>query len=187
MLALYPTAPDLAGGERAQLACETALGATGLGPVAAAPASAGSAIDADFDLAVAILERLKIGLAEGGAFDTARVLAIWNGCFELLGRAMKGATDLDAWLLYSSLGALAVLVAEAAPMSELARALLASTVAAVEENPGLAVPVRCDLSSPFDALRAALTHERDLLGRLERAVAPAMGCTLGRYAPRGGG
>jgi hypothetical protein len=57
-------------------------------------------------------------------------------------------------------------------------------VAAVEANPAVTVAVRCDLSSPFDALRVALTHARDLNGRLERAVAPALGCTLGTYAPR---
>jgi hypothetical protein len=57
-------------------------------------------------------------------------------------------------------------------------------VAAVEANPGLAVPVRCDLGSPFDALRGALVRERDLGGRLERAVAASLGCTRGQYAPR---
>jgi len=183
MLALYTTAPGCTGDERALLAAEIALGATGLGPIAAAPNPAGAKGAPEFGLAVSIIERLKLGLEGSRELETARVLAIWNGCFTLLGGSMKGATDLEAWLLIANLGGLAAMIADAAPTSDLARALLASSVAAIEENPAVAVAVRCDLSSPFDALRAALTHERDLAGRLERAVADSVGCTRGRYAP----
>jgi hypothetical protein len=184
MLALYTSAPDCADDERALLAAEIALGATGLGPIAAAPNPAGAKGALEFGLAVSIIERLKLGLAGSGELETARVLAIWNGCFALLGGSMKGATDLDAWLLIANLGGLAAMIADAAPTSDLARAMLASAVTAIEANPAVIVAVRCDLSSPFDALRVALTHERDLLGRLERTAAPALGCTLGTYAPR---
>jgi hypothetical protein len=184
MLALYSSAPDCTGDERALLAAEIALGAAGLGPIAAAPAPAGAVAPRDFDLAASILERLRLGLAGEGVLETARLLAIWNGCFTLLGGAVKGATDLQAWTLFANLGGLAAVVGDAAPASDLARALLVSSVAAVEANPSITTAVRCDLASPFDALRAALTHERDLAGRLERAVAPALGCTRGKYAPR---
>jgi len=183
-LALYSSAPDCTDDERALLAAEIALGAAGLGPIAAEPAPAGAAGVVDFDLAVSIIERLKLGLAISKELETARLLAIWNGCFALLGGSMKGPTDVQAWTLFANLGGLAAMVSDAAPASDLARALLASSVAAVEANPMVTVAVRCDLSSPFDALRAALTHERDLNGRLERAVVKALGCTRGTYAPR---
>jgi hypothetical protein len=184
MLALYSSAPACADDEHSLLAAEIALGALGLGPIAAARPPAGARSAADFALAVSIIERLRFGLAGSDQLASARVLAVWNGCYALLDPSMKGATDFDSWLLYTNVGGLAVMVAEAAPASDLARALLASSVAAVEANPTLAVAVRCDLASPFDAQRVALTHERDLLGRLERAVAPAVGCSRGTYAPR---
>jgi hypothetical protein len=184
MLAIYPTAPDCADAERALLAAEIGLGAAGLGPLAAGSAASASGGAGDFDLGTAILERLRLGLAGAGAIETARLLAIWNGCFSLLGGSMRGPTDAQGWALYENLGGLAALVGKAAPDTALARALLASAVAAVEANPALTTAVRCDLGSPFDDLRTALTYDRDLLGRLERAVAQALGCTRGRYAPR---
>ncbi|MCK9462032.1 MAG: hypothetical protein M0R80_20570 [Proteobacteria bacterium] len=184
MLALYPTAPDCADGKRALLAAEIALGALGMGPVAAQPPPEGSKGASEAALAVAIVERLRLGLAGAEAFDGSRVLAVWNGCITLLGRSMRAPTDPDAWLLFVNLSGLAVLVTAAAPTSDLSRALLESSVTAVEANPGISVAVRCDLGSPFDELRAALTRARDLGGRLERAVAASLGCTRGQYAPR---
>ena len=184
MLAILSDLPSLLDEARSLLAAEIALGADGRGPYASTERRAGDGPQGPrTDLAIAILERLRSVIALEKELPAARVLVLWNGCFALLGGAMKGADDGQSWRLYMAVAGLAAAVEGAAPTSDLAEALLTSAVATVEANPLLAVAVRCDLSSPFDALRAALSRKRDLGARLERAVEKALGCSRGRYAP----
>jgi len=184
MLALLSNLNALLDDERSQLAAEIALGAAGHGPLAASNARKSDALPVErFDLAITVLERLRTALSAAKELSSPRVLAIWNGCYTLLGGAMKGADDYDSWRLYLNVGGLAVIVSDTTPGTDLADALLTSTVVAVETSPLLAVAVRCDLASPFDALRAAIVHKRALAARLERAVEKALACSRGRYAP----
>jgi hypothetical protein len=185
MLAILSDLPALRDEERATLCAEIALGATGRGPFATAEQRANDAEPkARTDLAIAILERLRAIIAGAAELQTARILTLWNGCFTLTGGAMTGADDLQSWRLYACVAGLAVAVEAIAPTSDLAEAVLSSAVAAVEASPLLSVAVRCDLSSPFDALRAALSRKRDLGARLERAVEKSLGCSRGQYAPK---
>jgi hypothetical protein len=163
---------------------EVALGALGQGPLAA-PGSKGTSVSNETrKVAVFALERVKIALAQPHvAFESSRILALWNGCSALMAGAFAAPDDALAWLLFDSLGDIAVVVQDAAPNSELSLLLLESVVVVLESNPEIAIAARCDLSSPFDNLKLALAYKRNLAGRLEMATSGAVGCTRGTYAP----
>jgi len=166
------------------LAVETALGAVGLGPLARSSPTGSAVGPASRDLAVAVLERLSTWARSSSAAPSpARLLDAWNGAYTLLGGSpvLQGAPD--AWRLYSAVGWLAVMAAESDPDAGLSGVLLDFAVGVVEGNESIVVAVRCDISSPFDRLRPAIARDRKLLGRLERAVASASGCSRGTYAP----
>lgn len=183
MLDLFAATPKLVDEERSLLVLESAIGATGPGPAGSPPRIEDAADGSRTELAISLLERLRFCLGGASEFSTGRVLAIWNGCFGLLRGEMKGSSEYRSWQLYLNVAGLAVIVSEAAPVSDLERALLSSTVAAVEASPLLAPAVRCDLSSPVDELRAALFRAPELNARFERAIEKALGCSRGRYAP----
>ena len=164
---------------------EVALGAIGHGSLARSTASLVHGSEASTTLATSALERLFLWTRTPDVtIDPGRLLDVWNGSYTLLGGSLKATDDLSAWRLFTSIGGLAVVMENVAPSSDLTRVLLGSAVSVIEQNPDIAVPARCDLSSPFDDLRRAAARDRKLLGRLERAVAVATGCTLGQYAPK---
>ncbi|MCP4199765.1 MAG: hypothetical protein GY762_21685 [Proteobacteria bacterium] len=166
------------------LISEVALGALGQGALASPSTTPLSLNDATRQVAVSVLERVKIALDEPGAlFESNRILTIWNSCSALMNNVLVVTDDAQAWLLFHSLGGIAVVVQEAAPNSELSLLLLESTVIALESNPAIAIAARCDLSSPFDNLKMALAYKRNLAGRLEVATSGGLGCTRGTYAP----
>jgi hypothetical protein len=166
------------------LISEVALGALGQGALAS-PSRAPLSLDENTrQIAVSALERVKIALDEPGAiFESSRILTIWKGCAALMNNVLVATDDAQAWLLFHSLGGIAVVMQDAAPNSELSLLLLVSTVIALESNPAIAIAARCDLSSPFDRLKMALAYKRNLAGRLEAATSGALGCTRGTYAP----
>ncbi len=163
---------------------EVALGALGQGPLATPDLKDNPVGDGTRRLAVFTLERVNDALEQPRvAFESNRILAIWEGCSALMGAAFAVTDDAQAWLLFDSLGGIAVVVEDAAPNSDLSLLLLDSVVVVLESNPEIAIAARCDLSSPFDDLRLALAHKRNLAGRLEAATSGAVGCTRGTYAP----
>ncbi|MFO8071948.1 MAG: hypothetical protein R6V85_08735 [Polyangia bacterium] len=184
MLELLFTLPEPAGTELSISAAKVALGAVGHGSLAPSQAAPMPGSEVSRRLAVAVLERVSLWL-EAGSSTVApeKILDTWNGSFSLLGGSVALSDEVLAWKLFTSLGNLGASMHEATPDSDLTAALLRAAVSAVEENPHIAIPVRCDISSPFDRLRQALVRERELLGRLERAVAAATGCKRGAYAP----
>jgi hypothetical protein len=166
------------------LAVEAALGAVGLGPLARSSPTGSAWGPASRGLAVAVLERLSTWVRSSStAPSPARLLDAWNGAYTLLGGSPVAPDAPDAWRLYSAAGWLAVIAAESDPDADLSGVLLDFTVRVVEGNESIVVAVRCDISSPFDRLRPAIARDRKLLGRLERAVASASGCSRGTYAP----
>jgi hypothetical protein len=185
MLGLVSSLPAPRHDEISLLATETALGAAGKGPLARSQSGPAPGSEVSRSLAAAVLERLHRWLASTERVpDSTRLLQVWNGSYTLLGGSMATGDDEHlAWTLYAAMGGLSVYLDDTARDSDLTKVLLRSTVEVVEQNPAIATAVRCDLASPFDGLRAALTYDRELLGRFERAVASAVGCNRGKYAP----
>jgi hypothetical protein len=184
MLDLAFEIPQPVAYEVAFVLAEAALGALGQGPLAGSAGRETNAGELGRSLSIAILERVFLALIPIEAeIKPDRLLKIWNGCFILSGGSTEMEDEVQAWRLFKSVGGLAVLMNKAAPDSNLTDVLLTAAVNTVESNPDIAIPARCDLSSPFDDLKFALAHNRELLGRLETAVAAAMGCTRGTYAP----
>ncbi|MCP4679029.1 MAG: hypothetical protein GY854_26765 [Deltaproteobacteria bacterium] len=164
---------------------EVALGAVGVGPLTSSASPAIPVGVASRSLAVMVLERVYMAFGHAEvSIDTDKLLSIWNSCFTLAGGSGEANDDVEAWRLFCSIGGLAVVMNDAAPNSDLSNVLLGAAVVVVEANPSIAIAARCDLASPFDKLKVALTYKRDLLGRLEGALASATGCTRGTYAPR---
>ncbi len=184
MLALVFTLPSVPQ-DLSLTSAEVALGAVGHGSFARSKDSLVHGSEASTTLAIGALERLYLWTRTPDVtIDPGRLLDVWNGSYTLLGGSLKATDDLNAWRLFTSIGSLAVVMDRVAPLSDLTKVLLGSAVSVVEQNPDIAVPARCDLSSPFDDLRRAAARDRKLLGRLERTVAVATGCTLGQYAPK---
>jgi hypothetical protein len=186
MLGLVSHLPADVPAEVSLAAVEVALAATGRGPLARVQTGPVPGSEVARSLAASLLERLNLWLSAGDVTpDPARLLDAWNGSYSLLGGSMDvGDDDPLAWKLYSATTGLAVTLNSIARDSDLTKVVLRSAVEVVEHNPGITIAVRCDLASPFADLRAALTYDRKLLGRLERAVASAVGCSRGKYAPR---
>lgn len=187
MLALVPRMPTDVPEGLSLAAVEVALAAAGKGPLARTQAGPEPGSEVACALAASVLDRLHLWLATSGdPLDAERLLEAWNGSYSLLGGSMGTEEDhYLAWKLYTAIGGLAVVLDSAARDSDLTTVVLRSAVEVVEQNPAITTAVRCDLASPFDGLRAALTYDRELLGRLERAVAPAVGCSRGKFAPKG--
>lgn len=184
MLRLVHVVPPSANADFEVLAAQVALGAVGVGRMATTSRSASVGTEASRILAVAVLEQLSLWAAlDNRAPDSERLLEVWNGAFTLLGGGFSVSSSGLAWRMYMSVASLAVLGDQIAPGSDLSKVLLRSAVSVVEENESISIAVRCDLASPFDQLRSALARDRDLLGRLERSVATATGCSRGKYAP----
>ncbi len=184
MLSLVFTLPSVPQ-DLSLTSAEVALGAIGQGSLALSKDSLVHGSEACTTLAIGALERLHLWTRTPDVtIDPARLLDVWNGSYTLLGGSLKATDDLNAWRLFQSIGSLAVVMDRVAPLSDLTKVLLGSAVSVIEQNPDIAVPARCDLSSPFDDLRRATARDRKLLGRLERSVAVATGCTLGQYAPK---
>ncbi len=184
MLSLVFTLPSVPQ-DLSLISAEVALSAIGYGSLARSKASLVNGSEASTTLAIGALERLYLWTRTPDVtIDPARLLDVWNGSYTLLGGSLKATDDLNAWRLFQSIGSLAVVMDRVAPLSDLTRVLLGSAVSVVEQNPDIAVPARCDLSSPFDDLRRAAARDLKLLGRLERSVAVAAGCSLGQYAPK---
>ncbi|MDJ0763799.1 MAG: hypothetical protein QNJ97_12525 [Myxococcota bacterium] len=170
--------------EAAMLISEAALGSVGYGPLKAETVPSLPPGMASRALGTAVLERVFFALdGSNAAVDLNRLLTIWNSCFTLGGGSAAAEDEVQAWRLFRSIGGLAVIVEGVAPDSDLSKVLLAAAVAVVESNPNIAIAARCDLASPFDQLKMAVAHNRNLLGRLEGAVVAATGCTRGTYAP----
>ncbi len=186
MLRLNEVFPDRVSSEASKILAEAALGAVGFGPLApkngSLPSDAVGA--ATRNLAVSVLERAAAATeGEVVSMGTAELLVIWNSCFSLLGGTFEVEDSHEAWRLFTSLANIALFAFDHEPTADLTEALLSATVSAVEANPPIQPAVRCDLSSPFDALKNALAYKRPLLGRLEAAVKGAIGCSRGTFAP----
>jgi hypothetical protein len=187
MLVLVARLPADVAEEISLVAVEVALAAGGKGPLARVQAGPVPGSEVARSLAASVLERLHLWLTGSKVPpDAQRLLEAWNGAYSLLGGSMAtGDNAFLAWKLYSAIGGLAVALDSAARDSDLTKVVLRSAVEVIEQNPDITTAVRCDLASPFDGLRAALTYDRELLGRLERAVATAVGCSRGKFAPTG--
>ena len=170
--------------EASFLMAEAALGSVGQGPFAVSNGLTIPVGAASRNLGVAILERVYNALIPTDVdIQPERLLQIWNGCFTLGGGSTEADDQVQAWKLLRSIGGLAIMMYKAAPDHDLTDVLLAASVNIIENNPDIAIPAKCDLSSPFDGLKSALAHKRELSARLERSVAAALGCTRGTYAP----
>ncbi len=164
---------------------ETALGAIGLGPSAPAGSKPISSIGpASREIAVLILERIAVIVeAPDSSISSAKLLVLWNGCFHLDGGNFRGKDDAQAWRMFTSIALIAIFADKVFRGEDLTLALLGAAVSVVESNTGIQTAVRCDLASPFDALKKAVAYNRPLLGRLEFAVKDSVGCTRGTYSP----
>jgi len=185
MLALAKTLPPISNNEFSLLLIEAALGAAGYGTYAQSRSKPEPGSKIAVLLAVSSLERLNIHMSiNHKQASQDRILEIWNGCYSLLGGSLSIKNNYQAWCLYTSIAGIAIVFAATSPNAELSRVLLQSAVLTIEQNQEISHAARCDMSSPFDKLKPVLLRHRDLLGRLERAVSGATGCTLGTYAPR---
>lgn len=176
--------PPTTEGETSLSLAEVALGATCYGPYAANTQPSITVGAASRELALAVLERTAIGLSDiSTPVEEARLLAIWNACFSLSGGAFESSDNVFAWRLYKAIATLGIFVFQNTSDSDFAKVLVSAAVNVVVANPDIAVPVRCDLGSPFDGLKKALMYNRSEMYRLENAVKDAAGCTRGDYAP----
>jgi len=164
--------------------CEAALGALGSGRLAAGRPLDGLDPSIALRLVIVLLERLNIQVsATQGDYPMTRVLDVWNGCYSLIGDNAMIASDQEIWRLYLNVASLSVLLWNKEKRDSFSDALVTFTIRVIKTNPTIAVAARCDLSSPYDKLRAAIAGRRDLVKPLEEAVAIATGCSPGRYAP----
>jgi hypothetical protein len=132
-----------------------------------------------------VLERVGEALNNGNAVDSSRLLNLWNSCFSLTGGSFDSKDDVHAWRLFQSISKMAFFINSREPRGDLANVLLGAAVTVIEANPEIAVPVRCDLASPYEDLKKAMAYNRENMARLENAVKEAAGCTRGMYAPTG--
>ncbi len=183
MLALAPELPDPVDPEVSFALAEVALGAVSYGPYAPDATPSITVGAASRDLALAVLDRVALALDRTGGVSSARLLAIWNGCYSLTGGSFETPSDVDAWRLLQSIAVLALFVKSAGTDEDFADVLLGAAVNVIEANPTIAVAVGCDLSSPYEDLKKAMAYNREHLARLENAVRDAAGCTRGTYAP----
>jgi hypothetical protein len=162
---------------------EVAIGALGHGPLA--PSTEQIYVEeTNRRVGIAALDRVRSAISETTAtFNTSRIHTIWNGCFALLGSQLEATDDFEAWEMFQNIGGIAAVVQRALPNSALGTALLDAAIIVLEINPEISIAAKCDLGSPYDALRAALAHDRSRAGRFELAVSGAVGCTRGTYAP----
>jgi hypothetical protein len=184
MLELTFVIPQPVTPEVSILAAEAALGAVSYGPLAITNTPSITVGAASRDLAVAVLERVAEPLMLSDvSVQSDRLLAIWNSCFSLDGGTFEAQTDFNAWRLFRSISTIALFVNRAQPTSDFANVLLGASVTVIESNPEISVAARCDLGSPFEDLKSAMSHKREEMGRLEKSVTKATGCTRGTYAP----
>ena len=187
MLVLVSRLPASIPDELPLTAVEVALAAAGKGPRARVQTGPEPGSDVARSLAASVLEQLHLWLANSGVTpDAQRLLDAWNGSYSLLGGSMQtGEDDFLAWKMYKAVAGLAVVLDEIARDSDLANVVLRSAVEVVEQNPNITTAVRCDIASPLAGLRKPLSYDRELDGRMERALAPAAGCNRGKFAPTG--
>ncbi|MDD5306962.1 MAG: hypothetical protein PHU25_06525 [Deltaproteobacteria bacterium] len=184
MVALTPKVPIPWDVDQSLLLVEAVLGGVGQGSYAPKPPPRAGDAGKLRELAVSLLETVSFAMSRADRpVSMDRMLDIWNGSFACLGGSLRGADAKQAWRLYRSLVSLALVLNRNEPAAELSKALLGSTVGAIEENPDISVAAKCDEASPFDELREAVRRDRDLRTRLETAVAAAAGCSRGFYAP----
>lgn len=162
---------------------EVAFAIGGYGPLGTQPSVAPETIDAQ-KMVIAILQFTKLSYLEGATANTADVSEIWKGCQHLLNHSYAATDEYVAWSLHTSLAAVALRMWDPLNKTDLSYDLMRATVAVVEQNQTISVAARCDLAAPYDQLKMALSKDTALLGRLERAVSAAMGCSRGKYAPQ---
>jgi hypothetical protein len=168
------------------LAAETALGAVSYGPFSPGTQPTLTVGAASRDLSAAVLERVAVVLSSPDiTMDRQRLLKIWNVCYSLDGGAFEAMGEYQAWRLFTSISGIGLFLSRSDPTGDLTNALLSAAVTVIEANPTIVVAARCDLSSPIDDLRKALSYNLDMLKRLENAVSEATGCSRGTYAPVG--
>ena len=131
------------------------------------------------ELGAWILETVAYGAEHEAKLMTLKLL--WSKVKDLIGKEYKFPLKEQkiGWRWYLSASRLVIAVDD----KELRREVGNLAVSIVENNPTLAIAVRCDLASPYDLLKKALYWEKDLRARLEHAVREAEGCTPGTYAP----
>lgn len=136
-------------------------------------------------LVVDILKFLRASCLDSNRTACGELISeVWNGCLQMLNGSFVGATDYLAWQLYTNFAAVALSIWDPMNKTDLAVGMMQATIAIVENNPPISVAARCDLSAPYEKLKNALSKNISLLGRFERAVSAATGCTRGRYAPQ---
>ena len=177
---LHPNATD----EYRQALLAVAFGIGGYGPVLSdgiiPPGSDGARM-----LTVAILRFAEDAyLQQDFAANPDALIGVWRGCQYLLDGNYLAGTDYMAWQLFTALADFALRVFDPFNKTELGYEVMRATVATLEQNGAIGVAARCDLGSPYEKLKSALSKDTALLGPLERAVAVATGCTRGRYAPQ---
>jgi hypothetical protein len=184
MLGVAFELPEPVDPEVSLLLAEAALGAASYGPFAPATNPSITVGAASRDLALSVLERVGLALSESEiATATSRLLTIWNSCFSLTAGSFEARDTAHAWRLFLSISRMALFVSRAEPGEDLANVLLNASVTVIEANRDIVVAARCDLASPYEALKKAMAYNRGNLARLEKAVADAAGCTRGIYAP----
>jgi hypothetical protein len=166
----------------------TALGAAGSGPfkitISPEPGSeAGKALAAVVLGFLADILDSAAGSSPVSVLPQNQLVEIWNGTYSLLGGSVQTNSALFAWQLYMGLTRVALRMWNPLEHNDFSFLLINTAIEVVENNPQIAVAVKCDLSSPYEQLRSEVSAKVDLLGRLERAVSAATGCSRGRYAP----
>lgn len=162
---------------------EVVFGASGFGPLADTTSVPPQSAQAQ-QLVVALLQfsvEMYFQQSGGNMNDLA---VIWSGCEYLLGNSYTAASDYLAWQLFTALAELALNVWDPLNKTEFGHTLMQATLSTLVQNGTISAAARCDLGSPYERLKAALSKDTALLGPLERAVAVATGCTRGKYAPQ---
>ncbi|MBN2718025.1 MAG: hypothetical protein JXX14_19405 [Deltaproteobacteria bacterium] len=161
----------------------TVLGASGFGPISSDSVIAPKTTEGQ-QLAIHLL-RYAIDAyfnnSSGARLDD--LVELWNGCQYLLGDTYSVESDYWAWQLFTALAELGLNVFDPFNKTDFGYAVMKATVTALEQNGAIAVAAKCDLGSPYERLKSALSKDTALLGPMERAVSVATGCSRGKYAP----
>jgi hypothetical protein len=129
-------------------------------------------------VAAASEEGIRDEDAVRGPFDAA------SGMLDSASNGLRFGEDArSAWAVYAASARAAAALSRGSPAPPAARDALVVAVVVAERNPGLALAITCDLSSPIADLRRVAARDLEVIRRLEAAIAPAHGCAPGTYAP----
>ena len=162
----------------------TVLGAGGYGPVASGSAIAPKTAESQ-QLVIDFLHfAVEAYFNNQSGAELAELVEVWQGCQYLLGGSYSAQNEYLAWQLFSALADFGLVVFDPFNKTDFGYEVMKAAITCLEQNGAIAVAAKCDLGSPYEKLKDALSKDTALLGPMERAVSVATGCTRGKYAPK---